>query len=268
MTTSPKSESPTGWQETSSQPQITAEFGLVPIEDMLQGATAQYKGQKRTLQIRISDEAFINDQYGILRGYATQLKMVFDQAQEIAGAVYLNAPTSSATIALPTGQPLASTAQPLDIGTDSNTFTTQQTLSITALEDARSNLMLQKADKGYPAPKVGAMVLEVAPKNGLLAERLVEPNKNYPTTPNNDSNKFADQGVTVITSPYATNPEWWCLRMADNAQHKRFKLVRYGFKLMGDPFYDRNNDSWLQGAKENYLYGSMDYRGTFYSTPN
>jgi hypothetical protein len=249
-------------------PQITAELGVVPITDMTQGPSAQYKGQKRTLSLRISDEAFIDDQYGIVRGYARELKTAFDQAREFAGAIFLNGCINTGLLVLPTGQTLASQTQPLQSGTDTNTFmVNQQTLSIIALEDARANLMNQKAYKGYPAPKVGPMVLEVAPKNGLLAERLTGA-KQFPTTPNNDPNPLGASVSKVITNPYFTNPEWWCLRMADNSRHKRFKLVRYGFRLMNKPRFDDTTDSWVVAAKEKYLYGAMDYRGQFFSTPN
>jgi hypothetical protein len=248
-------------------PIVTPEYGVVPTDDVTTPYVKRHQPQKRTLQFRVSDEAFINDQYGILKGYGSLLKGVFEQAKEVAAAMYLNGCLDSNQIKTPAGQPLSSSAHPLDGGaTDSNTFTTQQTLGVIALEDAVMNLMNQKAHKGYPAPKAGPFLLEVAPRNGMLAQRLIG-SVNLPTTNNNDKNVVANSVRDLVVSPYYTNPEWWSLRSIDPGQHKRFMLQRYGFKLM-PIVYDEDNDSWKVTAKESYLFDVADYRGTFYSTPS
>jgi hypothetical protein len=61
-----------------------------------------------------------------------------------------------------------------------------------------------------------------------------------------------------------TNPEWWALRSASEDEQPRFKLDRYGFKLMSI-VYDDDTDSWKVTAKQSYLFDVTDYRGTFYS---
>jgi len=250
-------------------PLITSEYGQVPTDDVYTPYTKRHQPVKRTLQLRISDEAFINDQYGIIKQYGTLLKGAFEQAKEIAAAVYLNGCLSTSLLALPSGQPLSSSAHPLDpqVGAnDTNTFATQQVFGVIALEDAVNNLMMQKAHKGYPAPKPGPFVLEVHPKNALLARRIVASTQ-LPGTSNNDKNVVAGSISKLIASPYYTNQEWWSLRSASNNEHKRFMLQRYGFKLVPIT-YDEDNDSWKVTAKESYLFDAMDYRGTFYSTPS
>lgn len=255
-------------------PLIRGEFGSVPQTDMNEIYSAQYQGQKRILQFRMSDEAFINDQYGIVKGYGMELKSVFDKAREYGAAIFLNGATDSTQIALPTGQPLSSASQPLASGTDSNTFATQQILGITALEDATAALQLQLAHKGYADPKMGPYQLEVHPKNNHLSARLIGADK-FPQTFDNDPNSVAGHaGMDVlgtvrgrVMSPYFANPEWWALRSISNTEHERGMLVRYPFKIT-DLRYDPDNDSWKVTAKENYLFLCMDYRGTFYSTPS
>src|SRR4051812_23245520 len=82
-------------------PQVTAEYGVVPTADMQQIAKKTYTPQKRTLQFRMSDEAFINDQYGIVKSYGNVLAGVFKQAKDIAAAVYMNGATNANLIYTP-----------------------------------------------------------------------------------------------------------------------------------------------------------------------
>lgn len=258
-------------------PSITPEYGIVPTAGMSQVARKQYNYVKRTLQFRWSDESFINDNYGIVTSYGTLLAGVFAQAKDIAAAIYLNSCTTSSIISTPNGQPLSSTAHPLETGVDTNTFVTQQTLGVIALEDATTALMNQQAYKNYPAPKFGPFQLECAPRNNHLSKRLLGSDQ-QPQTVTNDINSVAGKGGTAggimigsvskrIVSPYFTNPEWWSLRSVDNTKHNRFMLSRYGFKLM-PVVYDEDNDSWKVTCKEAYLFDVFDYRGAFYSTPS
>jgi hypothetical protein len=264
-------------------PQIVGEYQDIPTDDLTTPYTKRTQPQKRALQFRVSDEAFENDRYGIIKEYGTLLMEVFIQAREIAAAVYLNGcttvgagtyPQSTATsITCPSGQPLSSAAHPLDAlavpATDSNTFAIQQTLGIIALEDAAQNLRNQRAHKGYPAPKIAPFTLEVAPRNGLVAQRLVRATQ-LPTTNNNDPNPVGGYIGDIVDSPYFTNPEWWSLRCMAVSDQPRFMLSRYGFKVMPIDWgsYNRNNDSWEFTAKESYAFDVKDYRGVFYSTPS
>lgn len=247
-------------------PQVTGEYGVAPQDDITSPARKVYTPQKRMLQFRMSDEAFINDQYGVVKGYGTELAGVFATAKEIAAAVYLNGALNTSIISTPLGAALSSASQPLAMGFDSNTFTTQQTLGIIALEDATNLLLNQQAHKNYPMPKYGPFQLEVATRNAKLAERLTTAGQ-LPTTNNNDKNVVAGKIGRVIASPYFTNPEWWCLRSMNPAKQSRFCLTRYGFKLT-ELVYDGDTDSWKVTAKESYLFDVVDYRGAFYSTPS
>jgi hypothetical protein len=250
-------------------PTPTDEYGPVPTEDVTSTYWKRHTPQKRTLQLRISDEAFINDRYGIMKSYGELLRGSFEQAREFAAAVFLNACLDSATIKTPAGQALSSVNHPLDPSvsdaTESNTFATQQTLGIIALEDAAMGLRNQRAHKGYPSPKMPPFVLECATRNGMVAKRLVAAG-GLPTTNNNDKNVMANDIGDVIASPYFNHPEWWSLRCQDNSQHKRFLLERYKFKLM-PIVYDEDTDSWKVTAKESYLFDVADFRGVWYSTP-
>lgn len=199
-------------------PSIVPEYGVIPTDDMYEPFTKRTQPQKRALQFRVSDEAFINDRYGIIKEYGQLLMEVFTQAREIAAAIYMNGCLNSNLIACPSGQPLSSVSHPLDPmaspTVDTSTFTTQQTLGIIALEDATMNLRNQRAHKGYPAPKIPPFSLEVAPRNGLVAKRLVGA-QHLPTTDNNDPNPVGGDIGDIIVSPYYTNPEWWSIRCMD-----------------------------------------------------
>lgn len=247
-------------------PQITAEFGVSPQDDITSPARKVYTPQKRMLQFRMSDEAFINDQYGVVKGYGTELAGVFQTAKELAASIYLNGCLDTTMIQTPLLQPLSSTAHPLQTGTDTNTFTVQQTLGIIALEDMTTLLLNQQAHKNYPMPKYGPFQLEVATRNNQLSKRLVHGGQ-LPQTNNNDINAVAGDIAKIICSPFFTNPEWWCLRSLNPTKQSRFCLTRYGFKLT-ELIYDGDTDSWKATAKESYLFDVMDYRGAAYSTPS
>lgn len=255
-------------------PTTVPEYRLIPSTQIEQVARKQYNYKVQKLQFRVSDDAFINDQYGIMRAYGTLLTGVFAQVKDILGAVFMNGCLSTALISTPMGQPLSSSAHPLEVGTDSNTFTVQQNLNVLSLQDATSALLNQKAHKGQPAPKFGPFQLEAATTNNHVAkqligaERLAQTNFNDPNTVAGNSNDDDMGAVTkAIINPYFVNFGWWGLRSIDNTQHNRFMLNRYGFKLQ-PIVYDSDNDSWKATAKEAYLFDVFDYRGTFYSTPS
>lgn len=247
-------------------PQIVGEYGNPPQDTMTSPGRKVYTPQKRMLQFRMSDEAFINDQYGIVKSYGTLMGGVFLHAKEIAAAIYMNGAIDPTIITTPLGATLASTAQPLQTGFDSNTFGTQQTLGIIALEDATNNMQLQQAHKNYPMPNFGPFMLEVHPRNNLLGQRMVKAGL-IPQTNNNDVNAVADQISDVLSNPYFVNPEWWALHSTDANNQGRIMITRYGYKNTGIT-YDEDTDSWKVTSKESYLFDVVDYRGCYYSTPS
>ncbi len=249
-------------------PTVVAEYGAVPSEDMIEVARKTYLQQARKMQFRISDEAFINDQYGIMKGYGKELALAFDVAKEIAAAnAFMNFVTGTTVTTTMRAQSLANTAHTISGGlTDSNTFTTQQTLGPIALEAALTALLDQKAEKGYVASKRGPYVLEVATRNKYLAERIVGSDK-LAGGNQNDKNALSSDITSVICDEYFTNPEWWCVRVADKDRQPRFMLSRFPFKVT-DLTFDQDVDAWKVMAKESYLFDVVDYRGTFYSTPS
>lgn len=253
-------------------PTIVNEMGIFPQDDIREVANKTSKAQKRGLQVRFSDEVLINDQSGVIKGLGRLIAGVFQQAKEQAAAVYVNGCLSTSLIQTAQGEALSSATHALGTGgTDTNTFTTQQTLGVIALEDATNLLGAQLSYKGIPAPKLGPFQLEVAIRNNQLSKRLLHPG-NLPTTNNNDMNAIASsqgdgQISKIIPNPYFTNPEWWCLRSIDADKQARFMIQRYGFKITGMS-YDEDVDAWKITGKESYIFDAMDYRGSFYSTPS
>lgn len=254
-------------------PQVRSEFAPAPTSQVTEVSVANYQPQKRLLEFRMSDEAFINDQYGVVKGYGIMLKGVFDVGREYAAAVWVNGALDTAQIALPNGEALSSATHALEAGTSSNTFSgTQQLLSIKALEDATANLLSQLAYKGYMSPRYGPYQLEVATINNHLANRLIGSDK-LPQTFDNDPNSVAGMknpnnlGTVrrVVVNPAFSNPDWWALRSMPENENPRFWLDRYPFKLT-QLMYDGHTDSWHVTAKESYLPCQFDWRGTFYST--
>lgn len=252
-------------------PVITPEYGPIQVADIGEVNAANYQPQKRALAFRMSDESFINDQYGVVRSYGTELKTKFDLAREYAAAVYLNGAIDATQIALPNGETLSSATHALEVGTNANTFTgIQQALSISALESLTAILAKTLAYKGYEDARWGPFRLEVSPVNGHLADRLISSDK-YPQTNDNDPNSIKNNrnGQMKVTDyvclPTAANDDWWSLCAIDNNKHSRYCVERYPFKLT-ELVYDGGNDSWKVTAKESYIFVCFDYRGQAFST--
>lgn len=244
-------------------PSIVNEYGAVPTTDVTTPYTKTHTPQKRIIQFRMSDEFFINDKYGIANSYGRMLGHVFYVAQEIAGAIYMNGCISSGVISTPAGQPLASNSHPLEVGIDSNRFSTAQTLGISALEQAVQNMMAIKAHKGYVNPIAGPFNLEVSPSNALLAQRLVNSTL-IPGSNNNDVNAVKGMIGNVIVNPWFTNPGYWAIHSSNPMENRRIFLERYPLKVT-ELAYDGDNDSWKVTVKQSYLFDVTDYRDTYYS---
>jgi hypothetical protein len=253
-------------------PSVVLEYGTLPEDTITQPFTGRIVSQKRGLIMVVSDEAFKDDQYGILKNYSTQFRNAFEDAKETAAAVFLNGCTTTALMALANGQPLSSASQPLDssVGTtDSNTFTVQQTLGIQPLEQAWEFLNTQKTHKGVPFVADQSFLLEVHPRNFMLAQRLIEAT-GLPQGNSNDPNPMGKVVAEIVANQFYTNPEWWSLRSMNDNFHKRFYCSREEFRWSNNhtPTYYMENDSWKISGLERYVFGCTDYRGTFYSTPS
>lgn len=247
-------------------PSITAEYGTPPTEDISTPYSKTHTPVKRMLHFRVSSEALGRDHYGLMKQYGTMMRTAFTQAKEIAAAAYLNYATSSTILSTPAGQPLASTAHPIELGgTTANTPATGLTLGIQALETVLYNLMMQVSHKNQPQPVSGPYILELHPKNLVLAQRLIGSSQR-PETDINDKNVIVGRFSEIIASPYFTHEDWWCVRTADGSEGHRFFLGEGNFEVTGLD-YEKDNDSYKASAKESYLFDVFDWRGTYYQCP-
>lgn len=247
-------------------PAITGEYGSPPTEDISTPYSKTHTPVKRMLQFRVSSEALNRDHYGLMKQYGAMMRTAFIQSKEIAAAAFLNYATSSTILATPAGQPLASTAHPIELGgTTANTPSVGLTLGIQALETTIYHLTMQVSHKNQPQPVAGPYILEVHPKNLVLAQRLIGSSLR-PETDINDKNVISGRFSSVVATPYFTHEEWWCVRTAKATQGHRFFLGEGKFVLT-DLKYEEDNDSYKATAKETYLYDVFDWRGTYYQCP-
>ncbi len=252
-------------------PQVRGEFQDPPITNVGEVASQNVYPQKLLLGMNIASIVMDTDQYGIYKGYARMLKKGFDVAMEIAGAVYLNGATDTTLIALPNGEAIASTTHQLSSGgTTSNLFATAQTLSISALESATENIMLQKSDKGYIDGVMGPYQVEVGPLNAHLARQLITPGTK-PQTADRQVNTIGGTGEgpnygmvsKVVVVQQSVNSGWWAIRAIDNDDHARFWLNQTPFKIPLVRYQE--NDSYFILALQRYVPACFDFRGTWYS---
>lgn len=193
---------------------------------------------------------------------AKALKDSFGQTKEVLGAAVLNNGFDT-NYPIGDGQPVYSTAHPIDTGTVANTFTVQADLNETSLQDAIVAIQKFRAASGLRV-MVKPEKLIVPPELQWQANRLL--NSQFRTdTANNDESAIYNtsavpQGYRVNQFLTDTNA-WFLMTNCDD-----------GFKyydrepLEIDMYTDFDNDNLKVKGIERYSFGVSNFRGGFGSS--
>lgn len=190
------------------------------------------------------------------------LKDSMNQTKEVLGASVLNNGFDS-NFPIGDGQPLFSTAHPIDNGTVSNTFTVQADLNETSLQDAIVAVQRFKNAAGLRVMTKQQKLIVPTPLQ-WTAERLLK-SEFRTATANNDVNPLYT--TSAVPKGYRVNQfltdddAWFLMTDAPNG----FKYYERE-ALETDVYTDFDTDNLKAKALERYSFGCTDFRAAFGSS--
>ncbi len=238
--------------------QIKAEGASTAYGEMGQRYVTNYVNRYTSIGFIITRQAIKDNLYqSSFPLQAKALRQSMEQTKEVLGAAVLNN-GFSANFPIGDGQPLFSTAHPIDNGTVANTFSVQADLNETSLQDAIVGVQRFKDAAGLRIMTKPTKLI-VPAELQWTATRLLE-SQFRTATANNDinaiyNNSAVPQGYRVNMFLTDTN-SWFLLTDAPNA----FKYYERE-ALETDVYTDFDTDNLKAKAIERYSFGCSNFRG-------
>lgn len=241
--------------------QLRPEGAPTSLDTMGQRITTTYQHRYVSLGFVITRQALVDDLYKTkFPMMAVSLRNSLAQTKEILGASILN---NGFNVAYPIGdgQPLFSTAHPIDGSTYSNTLAVPADLNEASLESAII-LMQQFKDQAGLIVQTQPKKLIVPPQNQFVAERLLS-SAFRTNTANNDIS--AVYNLSSVPEGYRTNQfltpvnggnMWVLLSDAPDA----FKMYQRE-AVETDVYTDFSTSNLQASALERYSFGVSNARG-------
>jgi phage major head subunit gpT-like protein len=221
----------------------------------------RYIHKKYGLGFEISEEMRDDDQYNVMLDLAGDLGKSARYTAELFGHDVYNNGFTSAKYVGRDGQPLFAHAHPLPAigGTARNRPAADVDLSQTALEVAWASFQTQVDDRGMPID-IFPTILLVHPSEVLLARRLLESGSlNFYGQNPGEINPL--QGwVTIVSSPYLTDPDAWFLLGPPNEIDVRFWWRKAPDTRTWD---DDDAEGVIHKISQRHSNGFGDWRGTY-----
>lgn len=240
----------------------------IPVESFDIFNEKNHSWVKRAIGYAQSSEKVESDQTGVLKKIGSKMAKAMNKTEEVVAHNMFN--LGFTTVLGADGQPWFSTAHPLKTGTDSNRGVlsggsyVDVTLSYTAVMQAAQRMMEQLGHRGDPYPAAGPFVLHCAPKNGWIANTIVNSNKRASTT-DNDSNEASSIITMVNSSPYFSSADQWFLmqeQMDDEAG-----LLKIDFRnVRSYSEYVKRLDRFEYYSNVVYGYSVHDWRNAWGTT--
>lgn len=243
--------------------QITPEGSPFAMDSMGQRTTTNYNHKYVGLMVAITHQAMADSLYKTrFPNMAKELKASLAQTKEVLGASVLNNGFNPA-YPIGDGQPLFSTAHPIDGGTVANTPAIPADLNEASLEAAIIALSQFKGVAGL-LTNVKAKKLIVAPQNQFVVDRLLS-SAFRTNTANNDTNAIYNmnaipQGYRV--NNYLSNPQAWFLMTDAPDGFKHYIRER----ITTSVYSDFNTNNLLAKAFERYSFGVSNWRAAYGSS--
>lgn len=240
--------------------QLRPEGSPTAIDTMGQRYVTQYQSRYVALSFNITRAAIMDNLYKTkFPMMVKSLKKSMAQTKEILGAGILNNGFNAA-YPIADGQPLFSTAHPVDGGTVANTPTVQADLNEASLE-AGIIAIRQFRDQANLICMTQPQKLIVGPQGEFAATRLL--NSSFRTqTPNNDisavyNNSSVPKGYRV--NQFITLPNAWFLLTDAPDSFKHY--VREAIET--DMYCCFSTDNIMAKAVERYAFGVSNFRGAY-----
>lgn len=234
--------------------------GPVPTGSFSQGYTTKYLHEYFGIAFQITRAAKMDNLYQAqFPQQAKQLRMSLETLKNINGMFVFNNAFNPA-IAVSDGQPLCSTAHPINSGSLSNAFTNGVGFNEAAVEDAITVIRGWRNLGGLQIDTKSVKCL-VPQQLAFQAARLFK--SEYRTgTANNDINaivhdKYMPGGY--IVNQYLTNPNNWFI-LTDNPNGFKYYLRE---NLDIDFITDPMTDNTSVRAIERYSFGCSNWRAVF-----
>jgi phage major head subunit gpT-like protein len=240
--------------------QIRPEGGPTAVDTMGQRVITNYVHRYVALSFAITRQSLMDNLYKTkFPLMAKALKKSLAQTKEILAASVINN-GNLAAFPIGDGQPLFSTAHPIDGGVYANTPSVQADLNEASLESAIITIQQFKDQAGLIVQTRPEKMI-VPPQGQFVAERLLA-SAFRTNTSNNDVNAVYNlsaipQGYRV--NNYLTSPNFWMILTDAPDSFKHF--VRE--PIATDVYTDFNTDNLLAKAVERYSFGISNARGAY-----
>lgn len=232
----------------------------VAFEDFKIGPYKDWFPIKRGIGFSVAREVVESDVTGIIKRRAPKMARAMVRTLEADMANHLNLATST-NLTPPDGIALAGT-HGYDGGQFSNIITGNPALSVTSLEQAVQEMMIQPSQTGDFLMLDGPFNLLVPPQLHFLAMRITE-SLRLPQTNNNDTNPVAGFIKDVIVNPFFTSPTAWALVVAGSDENPLKMLNRRGFDTQEE--FDKVRDVNVVVCTQIWARMLADWRGFNYS---
>lgn len=240
--------------------QIRPEGGPTAMDTMGQRIVTSYVHKYIALGFQITRQALVDNLYKTKFPLMSRaLKKSMQQTKEILGASIFNNGFSS-NFPIGDGQPLYSTAHPIDTGTFANTPANPVDLNEASLEAAIVAIQQFRDQAGLIVMTKPEKLL-LPPQGQFVAERLLGSSYRI-STPNNDVSAIYNmssipQGFRV--NQFITLPNFWAIITDASNGFKHF--VRESIET--DVYTDFMTDNLLAKAVERYSFGVSNPRCTY-----
>jgi hypothetical protein len=236
---------------------IKPEGESVTFVDPLQGYQKEAVNVTYGLGAIVTREMYEDEQYTYINSLPKMLAESLRQTQEIIGALPFNNGFGSATTA--DGAAFFSASHPnVGGGTQSNVPSVASDLSQASLEQAKTDLMGFKDERGLRINVMPKKLL-VAPANWAVAEKILG-TKQAVGSADNDINPVAGM-VELIVNPYLTDSDAWFL--LTDVEMAAIFVRRRATELSRDNDWETENLKFKN--TERYTVTQVDWRGAYAS---
>ena len=246
--------------------QLRTEGASAVYDDMGERFTYSYVHVETGLGFVITKIAIEDNLYKAQFSPGTrQLKNSLAQTKEVMGANVLNfAMDTSGQNNGGDGVPLLSTAHPLDLGLNANTFAIQSELNETSLQDAIVKIGRQRDAAGLLV-KIKPKKLIIAPELQFVVDRLLGTSGRVGTS-DNDTNAIVAKGLMAggySVNHFLTNTRSWYIKNDVTDGLKYFQRRA----LETDMYVDFDTDNLKTKATERFSFGWSNHRALFGCMP-
>jgi len=230
------------------------EGASVLYDDISQGWKTTYTHTTYAGGIRITQEMYEDDLYGVMKDLTGALARSAQQRKEVDVANILNRAENAAYVGAD-GVELISAVHPLSIGgTQSNELAAAADLDASSLQDAIDVLETAQDERGLNIA-MRAKLLVVPPALQYTAYELLK-SEFKPGTADNEVNAIGAKGLQFVVNHYLTDSDAWYL-LSDEHKINLFDRIPISF-YKGNDF---DTDDCKFKARMRYSSGWSDWRG-------